>query len=296
MKAKNNTRSRAFRIGIITVITAVLFFFGINYLKGKNVFDRTETYYVILDDTQGLGRSSIVTLNGYRVGNVSDIRFDYGSMSRSIAVLALDRELKLPRGSAAAVHANPFGGAQLRMTLGTESGTIQPGDTIRVINTVSLMDKLEDEIVPSLTQMIASMDTLLANIDKVVSDPNIPSAISEINSSARNIRQTSQRLNALMQNKLPQIVDNIDQTTLSLRNASGAVQASDIETAINDFKAVVERLQAAAGQLEGKDGTLGLLLNDPNMYRQLQRTIESADSLIVDIKQNPKRYLNISIF
>lgn len=296
MKQNISDSSKAFKIGGITIITVVLFYFGINFLKGKNVFDRSKTYYIVLNDTHGLGRTSSVTLNGYRVGHVSDIRFDYDSMSKSVASIALDRDLKLPKGSTASVYANPFGGAQLRLTVGSDDGTIQPGDTIRSIDAAGLLDKFENEIVPSITKMTASMDTLLANLNAVVTDPNIPEAISEINASARNIRQTSYRLNTLMQQKLPSIIDNIDETTVSLREASGAVQASDIEAAVNDFKLVVANLQKAASQLEGTDGTLGLLLNDPVMYQQLQRTIASADSLIVDIKENPKRYLKISIF
>lgn len=296
MKQNISDSSKAFKIGGITIITVVLFYFGVNFLKGKNVFDRSKTYYIVLNETHGLGRTSSVTLNGYRVGNVSDIRFDYDSMSKSVATIALDRDLKLPKGSTASVYANPFGGAQLRLTVGSDDGTIQPGDTIRSIDAAGLLDKFENEIVPSITKMTASMDTLLANLNAVVTDPNIPEAISEINTSARNIRQTSYRLNTLMQQKMPSIIDNIDETTVSLREVSGAVQASDIEAAVNDFKLVVANLQKAALQLEGTDGTLGLLLNDPVMYQQLQRTIASADSLIVDIKENPKRYLKISIF
>ena len=296
MKQNISDSAKAFKIGIITIITVVLFYFGVNFLKGKNVFDRSKTYYIVLNETHGLGRTSSVTLNGYRVGNVSDIRFDYNSMSKSVATIALERDLELPKGSTAEVYANPFGGAQVKLTVGTEEGTIQPGDTIRSVDTADLLDKVENEIVPSITKMVASMDTLLANLNAVVTDPNIPEAISEINASARNIRQTSYRLNTLMQQKLPSIMDNIDETSVSLREASGAVQASDIEAAVNDFKLVVANLQKAASQLEGTDGTLGLLLNDPVMYQQLQRTIASADSLIVDIKANPKRYLKISIF
>lgn len=296
MKQNISDSAKAFKIGIITIITVVLFYFGVNFLKGKNVFDRSKTYYIVLNETHGLGRTSSVTLNGYRVGNVSDIRFDYNSMSKSVATIALERDLALPKGSTAEVYANPFGGAQVKLTVGTGEGTIQPGDTIRSVDNADLLDKVENEIVPSITKMVASMDTLLANLNAVVTDPNIPEAISEINASARNIRQTSYRLNTLMQQKLPSIMDNIDETSVSLREASGAVQASDIEAAVNDFKLVVANLQKAASQLEGTDGTLGLLLNDPVMYQQLQRTIASADSLIVDIKENPKRYLKISIF
>ncbi len=296
MKPKNSNSSQVFKIGLVTIITAGLFFFGINYLKGKNIFSRSHTYYVTLNDTNGLGRSSSVTLNGYRVGHVSDIQFDYSGMSKSIATLSLDRNLKLPIDTSAEVYVNPFGGAQLKLKVGNSQSMLQSGDTIQSLNTIGLLSRLESEIVPNISVMIANMDTLISKLNTIVSDPTIPETLTEINTSAQNIRQASHQLNNLMRHKLPTIVDNIDATTQSLHNVAGAIQASDIEGTIQDFKLVVTNLQKATAELDQTNGTLGRLLNDSTMYFQLQRTIESADSLMTDIKKNPKRYVKISIF
>lgn len=296
---KDKKISRNFWIGLTTVIALFLFYFGFNFLKGRNVFESTEEYFVPLSDTGGLSRSSSVLINGYTVGKVKDLKFDYENMYSSVAILAVSRDLNLPLGTTAYVKTNPFGGAAMILEVpevNTGDYYFTPGDTIPSRIRPDLMKEIEEEIAPQVSRSLASLDSLIATVKSVVSDPNITSTISEISLSAANIRNTSAQLNAYMSKKMPTILNNIDSTSIAVKQISNSVPADELESAVLEFKAVVANLRKVSDQVNGKDSSVGLLLNDPELYRQLQSTVSSADSLITDIKNHPKRYLKISIF
>ena len=291
-----NKISRNFWIGLTTVIALFLFYFGFNFLKGKNIFDKTEDYYVRLADTGGLSRSAAVVINGYTVGKVNDLKFDYDKMESSVASLSLDRTLRLPKGTTSFVQTNPFGGAVLILEVGESSEYFAPGDTIPSRVKPGLMAEIEEVIAPKIAESLSSLDSLIATVNAVVADPNIKTTLQEFTASATNIRNTSAQLNRYMAGKVPSILDNIDSTSVAVHHIASSVPTAELEQAILEFKSVVANLQKVSGQLNGKDNSLGLLLNDQQLYEQLQSTVSSADSLLTDIKKNPKRYLNISVF
>ena len=293
---KQNKISRNFWIGLATVIALFLFYFGFNFLKGRNIFDSSELYYVRLADTGGLSRSAAVNLNGYTVGKVKDLKFDYENMDSSVASLALEKDLRVPKGSIMYVQSNPLGGAVLILQVSDSKESYAPGDTIESVVKPGLMQSIEEEIAPRIATTLKSLDSLIASVNAVVEDPNITLTLREFSASAANIRQTSAGLNALMASKVPNILQNVDSATLNVNRIASSVPAEELEQAVLEFKSVVANLQKVSAQLNAKDNSLGLLLNDPELYRQLQTTVSSADSLLTDIKANPKRYLNISVF
>ena len=291
-----NKISRNFWIGLATVIALFLFYFGFNFLKGRNIFDQSDEYFVRLADTGGLSRSAAVIINGYTVGKVKELKFDYERMDYSVASLSLDETLKLPKGSSSFVQTNPFGGAVLVINVGNSSDYFAPGDTIPSEVKPGLMQEIEEVIAPKIAKSLSSLDSLIATVNAVVADPNITTTLSEFSASAANIRATSAQLNAYMAGKVPAILDNVDSATMAVNHIASSVPTAELEQAILEFKAVVENLRKVSGQLNGNDNSLGLLLNDQELYEQLQSTVSSADSLLTDIKKNPKRYLKISVF
>lgn len=293
---KQNKISRNFWIGLSTVIALFLFYFGFNFLKGRNVFDTTEDYYVRLTNTGGLSRSATVTINGYTVGRVKDLQFDYDNMDSSVAALSLERTLKIPKGTTSFVQTNPFGGASLVLDVVKSNEFYAPGDTIPSKVKPGLMQEIEEVIAPGIARSLHSLDSLIATVNTVVADPNITTTLTEFSASAKNIRNTSAQLNAYMAGKVPSILNNIDSASFAVNHIASSVPTQELEQAILEFKAVVSNLQKVSSQLNGSDSSLGLMLNDPQLYRQLQATVSSADSLLTDIKKNPKRYLKISVF
>lgn len=293
---KQNRTSRNFWIGLTTVVALFLFYFGFNFLKGRNIFDDTEEYYVRLSDTGGLSRSAPVIINGYSVGKVKDLKFDFNHMESSAASISLDHELKLPKGTVSYVEMNPLGGAVLVLEVGKSGEYYAPGDTIESRVKPGLIQELEEVIAPKIARSLNSLDSLIATVNAVVADPNITATLSEFSASAANIRNTSAQLNSYMAGKVPSILNNIDSATYAVNHIAKSVPTAELEQAILDFKGVVANLQKVSTRLNGVDSSIGLLLNDPVLYRQLQATVSSADSLLTDIKKNPKRYLKISVF
>lgn len=158
------------------------------------------------------------------------------------------------------------------------------------------MQEIEEVIAPGIARSLHSLDSLIATVNTVVADPNITTTLTEFSASAKNIRNTSAQLNAYMAGKVPSILNNIDSASFAVNHIASSVPTQELEQAILEFKAVVSNLQKVSSQLNGSDSSLGLMLNDPQLYRQLQATVSSADSLLTDIKKNPKRYLKISVF
>lgn len=292
--------SRAFKIGLATLISLFLLFFGINFLKGSKIFEKTAKYYIVFPNSGGLNTSSAVVINGYKVGKVTKLDFDYKVLGDIIVEITVNDDLALPRGTTGVVTRSLMGGSSVRLDIPhtRTQGLHTFGDTIAVATSSAsnLFDTVEKDIAPSVMQVTQQLDTLLAGLNKIVNAPQIPLTIEAINGSAQSLRSTTARLNALMHHKVPMIVDNLETSSASISDVSRKINQVEFEAVLTDFTRVVADLKQFSGRLNEKDNSLGLLLNDPILYDQLTRASKSADSLLIDIRSNPKRYVHFSIF
>lgn len=299
MKPKKTTSRQALRIGIWGVVAAVLFFVGLNFLKGVRLFDESEKYYIFFEDASGLDRSSKVYLNGVDIGNVREVDFDYTSLAGALLELHLDKELRLPKGTRGYVDANPLASARIRLLLPEEpqpGAYLQPGDTIRSHKPIGLVAQIQNDIVPQISKLSLSMDSLVRDLSLIARNPNIPEAFERINRSALSIQSSSTQLNSLLHNQVPSILNSVDSSAVAVAELTEKVNRADIEQALTDFTNVIANLQKISLQLNRTDNTMGLLLNDSLLYLKLQDATISADSLLRDIKANPKRYVRFSLF
>lgn len=298
MKNRNkDNKSRLALIGMTSIATLLMFYFGFNYLKGINAFSKSTVYYMTFPDVGGLDRSSSVILNGYRVGKVRTIDFDYKGYEGAVLELAMEPSLKIPTGTIAKIKANPLGGAIVQLMLPENySDYMAPKDTIVGLPPSDMLARVTDELIPNLNNAILMLDTLITGVDGLVSDPNIRQALVQINASTKAIQGSTQKLDQMMDGKVPQILGSIDQSTKSLASVSDRIEQIDMESVIQDFSDVVGDLKKISNQLNNKDNSLGLLLNDQELYERLNTATHAADSLLNDIRKNPKRYVHFSVF
>lgn len=255
---------------------------------------------MVFPNSGGLDTSSAVVINGYKVGKVTKLDFDYKGLGDIIVELTVNDDLALPKGTVGVVTGSLMGGSGIRLDIpqSRTQGLHAPGDTIAVATSSAsnLLDTVEKDIAPSVMQVTQQLDTLLAGLNKIVNAPQIPLTIEAINGSAQSLRTTTARLNALMHHKVPMIVDNLETSSASISDVSRKINQVEFEAVLTDFTRVVADLKQFSGRLNEKDNSLGLLLNDPILYDQLTRASKSADSLLIDIRSNPKRYVHFSIF
>lgn len=297
MENSFNHKQKATLIGIATITTLLMFYFGFNFLKGINIFDRNKTYYATFSNLQGVDRSTSVYLNGYRVGNVRSIKFDYNHFDGNVVQLSLDAELQIPLNTVAVIRDNPLAGGSIHLITPEEAtGFVASGDTLIGQSTVDFLAKLSDELLPNLNSAILSIDTLSSSVNGLVNSTELRQIMAQLDASTKAISITTRRLDGLMAGKVPSILNSVEASAQSVQNVTGKVEAANVEQTLADFSRVVAELKAVSSQINSKEGSLGLLINDQQLYHKLDSAVVSADSLLQDIKANPKRYVRFSLF
>ena len=287
------------KIAITGIVGIVVLFFGLQYLKGLSVFSSDTSYYVAFNDVSGLSESAPVYANGYKVGVVKNIVYDYTPEGKSVAELGLNKQMQLPRGSRAELASDLLGNIKINIILGDNPiNLLSAGDTIAgglelgVMNQVSQMMPAFERIIPKLDSIMSSLNQLLA--DPALSNTlhNVEGMTASLNATSRDLQSLSANLNKnvpAMMAKTNGVLDNTQQLTANLAN----IDVAEMTAKVNQTLANVEQMMQ---KLNSNEGTLGLLMRDATLYKNLSNTAASADSLLIDLKAHPKRYVHFSVF
>jgi len=285
------------KIGFAAIISLLLLYYGINYLKGINLMKPANYYYVVFQDVSGLTVSSPVYINGYKAGLVRSFEYDYTHPGHIIVELAMDKELRVSKGSVAEYKAEMLGTAAVNLLLNIQTQQyLTPGDTIPAAQTVSLMQRVEKDMLPKLSQILSRMDTVLAGMQKVVNNPALNKSLDNIQSTTAELSKSSASLNKIMSNDIPVVVGNLKEMSGDFSTVSGNLKRIDFAHTMSTMDTTLTNLKTLSTQLNRKDNSLGLLINDRAFYDNLSSTTANANRLMVDLKENPKRYVHFSVF
>jgi phospholipid/cholesterol/gamma-HCH transport system substrate-binding protein len=284
------------KIGITGVVALVALFLGINFLKGINLFSTSEVYYISFSNTKGLTKSSSVFADGYKVGIVSDIRYDYTHPGEVIVEISTDKGLRIPKGSTAQLDEAVLGGCTLNMLLATNlREAYHPGDTIKGSDVSGLMAKVGG-MVPQLEEVVAKVDTLVATLNALVSNPNLPIILQNAGLISENLNASSKHLNQLLANDIPQLTGTFTQAGDNVSALADNLNKLDLKATLDSVNQTINSVHRMMEQIQNPNGTLGKLMTDPSVYDNLDHTVQSADSLLTDFKAHPKRYIHFSVF
>jgi len=284
------------KIGITGVIALVVLFLGINFLKGKNLFSSTNIYYIQFSNAKGLSKSSNVYADGYNVGVVSDIIYDYDHPGTVLVEISTNKDLRIPKGSSAKLDEAVLGGCTLNMLLTTNlTEAYQPGDTILGTDAQGMMAKAAN-MMPQVEMVVARIDTLIATLNKLTSDPNLPLIIQNAEQITENLNKSSQELSKLLANDVPQLASTFNKVGQNAITLTDNLNSLDLRATMDSVNMTISSVHQMMNQIQSPDGTLGLLMKDPALYYNLNHTVQSADSLVTDLKANPKRYVHFSVF
>lgn len=288
-------------IGLIVIVCMAVLFFGIDFLKGINVFKAANYYYVSFTDVNGLAKSAPVTVNGFKVGQVREIEYEYDNPGHVKVELALDRNLRVPVGSKAVLSTDLLGTSTIVLDMSDSHDFHTVGEHLEGVVPSGMMDKVSSELLPSLNNIFPKVDSILTSINALVGSPELISSVRRLDEITGNLEKTTRQLNSLMAS-LPPVMNNVKDITGNLSNAStdltavtGQLKEVPIDSISNNLNQLIANLEELSEQLNNPESSLGKLTHDPALYNNLNSTVQSLDSLFVDIKKNPKRYINIKL-
>ena len=292
------------KIALTVLVGLALLYWGVNYLKGVNLLTPVNHFYTEVESVDGLLESAPITVNGFTVGQVREINYDYANNKISIQ-LAFEPKMKIPEGSTLNMVSGLMGGASLVLNLGT-GPALPSGSMIPTTDTPGLIDNVKDNVIPMVTDMIPKVDSIMSNVNGLTSDPALLAALARLDGITRQIQISAQQLTTLMNglnrsvpgvmNNVNGITNNLNGTTGNLTDFSTSLKQLPLDSTINTLNATLANLQALSEQLNDKNSTLGKVVNDRELYDNANHAIASLDSLLTDIKANPKRYINIKVF
>lgn len=289
------------KIALVAIAGIVILFFGMNFLKGMSIFTEKNTYFATFNDISGLSASAPIFANGYQVGIVKDIQFDYTGEKGIVVLFSLNDKMRLPAGTTATISSDFMGNVKMNLVMNATDAPksfLNLGDTIRGAVSDGLMSRAA-AIIPQVEQMLPKIDSILMNLNALSGDPALARSLHNVEAITADLTTSTRQLNTLMNSlnqqvpaltaKADGVLDNAQQLTKNLAEL-------DVNATMQRVDQTIANVQAITQQLNNPDGTVGLLMRDPTLYNRLNETMKSAEQLLNDIREHPKRYINVSVF
>lgn len=307
MKISNETK-----VGVLTISALTILILGFNFLKGKDLFKKTHKIYAIFSDLGSLSKSNEVKINGYVIGSVYQLDAQDKNVNGIVATINLTKDVNIPTDSKAYISAPLVGSSYLIIEKGKSTSYLQPGDTLATRIDNSILDDVKAQLNPTLAKVRNSLDTLdmvLGNVNRVIGAENR----NNLQQTLANLNKASSNLNGLLDaqtgafaktlgnvneitESLKKNTENITKTITNAKTASEKLAALEVQPTIDSLKSTIGLLKSFVVKLSSKDGTLGALINDKELYNNLNHAILSLEITLDDLRKNPKRYVNLSIF
>lgn len=284
------------KIGIIGILAIGMLIFGINYLRGVTMFKSSRSYYVEFNNINGLPTSSPVFANGYKIGLVRDIQYNYEKLGSVTVEVELDNDMRIPSGSKGELVTEMLGTVKMNLLLNLESQSyLQPGDTLQGFANNGIMGVAET-MVPKIEQLLPKMDSILSSLNQLLADPALAATLHNAEQVTANLNITTNELNKLMKNDLPKITGNLVTMSEDINTITHNLKSIDYAATMSRIDSTLYNVQLLTNKLNSKDNSIGLLFNDPTLYNNLSTTTANAASLLEDLKSRPKRYVHFSLF
>lgn len=295
MEKKKGTFTRELWIGVLGIIAILTIYLLINFFKGINVFSNGERYYVKFSNIGEIVNTSPVFINGYKVGHVSNVAYDYKKPNEITVEMTLDSNIEVPEGSVALINTKLLGSSTISLALGSSTTMMHPGDTIDGRMNTGAMDEAAD-MLPQISGMLPKLDSILVSLNNTLANPAINNSLDGIESLTAELNTTARLLNNVLTNEIPVAADKLVAIEDDLLKMSAQLSEVDYKNLISSLEASLANIEAITTALNNGEGTAGMLLKNSTLYNNLSNTTEAATLLLQDLKKNPKRYVHFSLF
>ncbi|MEG1573596.1 MAG: MlaD family protein [Bacteroidales bacterium] len=288
--------SKKVKIAITVIISAVILIIGIDYLKGINIMRPSNYYNITFDKVNGLTLSAPVEVDGYKVGIVKDMSYDYTSGKINVEV-NLNKSVNITHGTYAELVVDVLGTAVIALHIDrTSTEYYVSGDTIQGLTSDDMMASINNDILPRLVAMIPKIDSILTGVNGFVNSPELAMSLKRIDNITANLESTTNDLSKFTSGNLNSISNNIDTASTNIKKFTSQLDQIKINEIAMTTDSALTNIKEITEKINSNTNTIGLLLNERGLYDELIHTVSSADSLLIDIKRNPKNYLNFSVF
>ena len=302
MKEKKKGFTKELWVGILGILAILLAYLLINFFKGINIFEESDKYYIKFDNLGEIVQTSPVYIRGYNVGNVSDITYDYSNGSGVYVEISVDRKLRIPVGSVATINGKVLGSSTVDLILSDNSTMLVPGDTLSGTLDAGALSAA-NELMPKVGDLLPKADSILTSLNLILANPAISGTVENMESLTKELNTTAVQLNRLLNKDVKTIAGNVQTATEKLikieddlMTVSSQLSEVDYKSLVTSLENSVASIEKITGALENGEGTAGMLLKDTTLYHKLNTTCDAANALLKDLKENPKRYINISVF
>lgn len=299
--------SREVKIGIFGLAVMIFLYLGVNFIKSRNVFSKDNTFYAVYNQAEGIEVSSPVVIKGFRVGTIEKVSFDIKT-TNVIVKMTVKKDYPIPVDSKAKIASSSLlGGKQLELQLGRSDQYYSTGDTVRTVMEPSLMQIAGSEYEKLKTQastMIEQVSKALFAVNEVLSQQNVEN----LSATLANLESVSKSFDRMVGDKKSDLnvtLGNVAALSQSLRDYTPMLESSlfniakatdSLPSLVGNATSALDKLNGTLSKMERGEGTLGKIVNDEGLYSNLNNATLSLDLLLKDIKTNPKRYINVSVF
>ena len=291
--------TKEIKIALVAIVGILILYFGINFLKGMNLFSTNNAYYMTFDDIQGLGASTPIYADGYKVGTVDGLEYDYKENGPIKVKVDIIKDLRIPQGSKAEIVKDLMGNLQVNLLLANNPRErVEPGGVIPGAVNGGMMDKAAS-LVPVVEKMLPKLDSILTSVNALLADPALAASLHNVETITSNLTVSTRELNTLMAGLNKQVPGMIGKANGVLDNTNrltANLASLDVQGTLNKVNQTLESAHQFTEKLNSNQGSLGLLMNDTKLYDNLTSTMGHADSLVIDLKAHPKRYVHFSVF
>ena len=276
--------SRELKVGVLAILCGVILYFGLNFLKGINIFSSTSSYVGQYEKISGLTEQAPVYIKGYQVGLVERIQYDFTQSPAFTVAVSVNKDIMLPKGTQKALVADGLlGGMAVELILPTQQtgATIyEKGDTLPSIIVPGLFDNLEQGVLAKLDSVLSETTTLVAGLNDEMSNGNLRKALQNVERITQDLQVSGSDLRKLTHNQLPAIVAKVDTTMTGFAAVASDVRDANIVSLVDSINTVISGVNQA---INSQDGTLGLLLNDKELYENLNVALQDLDNVVLNI-------------
>jgi len=300
------TISKEAKVGLLALVAGVTLYLGFNFLKGYEIFSRTNKFYIVYEEIDGLTVSNPVVLNGLSVGRVDDIKLQPSNDNSLLVTIIVDKDVQIGDSTIAVLeNTGLLGGKSIELHIGQSSVIYDGGQTISGIKKQDFTEILAQKAMPILT----NLDSTVVNLNKIFGDQlgtsiqktlhNLELASGELNnimvSNKQNINTITYSLAGLSQS-LAETEKQLKPILNKLDNLADTLNNLELKQTVKNAREALENVESITAKINEKEGSLGLLVNDKELYENLNKTAENLNSLVEDVERNPKKYIKISVF